>query len=263
MVRDREDGSKPVLETKEYSTPPTRNSSYGSSNSSGLTPSTLESQLYNTGSSSPEDENSPLLGESYSKLHDEDSHVASFWKHEAKTIVRYSTPMCITLLLQYSLTISSIFVVGHIGKEELGAVSLANMTAIITGYAIYQGFATCLDTLCPQAYGSGKLKLVGLHTQRLTLLLLITTIPIALIWLQAESIFRFILPKEDHAIALLAGNYLKIILYGAPGYACFEAGKRYVQAQGLFHTSLHVLLFCAPLNATLSWFFVWVQYLQF
>ena len=137
-------------------------------------------------------------------------------------------------------------------------MSLANMTAIISGYALYQGFATCLDTLCPQAYGSGKLRLVGLHTQRLTLLLLIITIPIALVWLQAETIFRFILPNEDHAVAVLAGNYLRIILWGAPGYACFEAGKRYVQAQGLFHTSLHVLLLCAPLNAVMSWFFVWV-----
>jgi MATE family multidrug resistance protein len=203
-------------------------------------------------------EESPLLGEIYSKLDNDDSHTASFWRHEAWTIVQYSTPMCLTLLLQYSLTISSIFVVGHLGKEELGAVSLANMTAIISGYAIFQGFATSLDTLCPQAYGSGKFKLVGLHMQRLTLFLLLTTIPIAMIWLQADRIFALILPREDHEIALLAGQYLRIILIGLPGYACFEAGKRYVQAQGLFHASLHVLLICAPLNAFLSWYLVWV-----
>jgi len=46
-------------------------------------------------------------------------------------------------------------------------------------------------------------------------------------------------------------------LFGAPGYAAFEAGKRFVQAQGLFSASLYVLLFCAPLNAFMNWLFVW------
>jgi len=36
----------------------------------------------------------------------------------------------------------TIFVVGHIGTDELGAVSLATMTANITGLAVYEGLAT-------------------------------------------------------------------------------------------------------------------------
>ncbi len=58
-------------------------------------------------------------------------------------------------------------------------------------------------------------------------------------------------------MAVLAGLYLKIILIGLPGYACFESAKRYLQAQGLFSASLYVLLICAPLNAFLNWLFVW------
>lgn len=58
-------------------------------------------------------------------------------------------------------------------------------------------------------------------------------------------------------MAVLAALYLKIILIGLPGYACFESGKRYLQAQGLFTASLYVLLICAPLNAFLNWLFVW------
>lgn len=199
-----------------------------------------------------------LLPAIHGKLDKDDELDVLIWHHEARTILQYSAPMCLTLLLQYSLTVSSILVVGHLGKHELGAVSLANMTAIITGYAVYQGFASSLDTLCPQAYGSGRLQLVGLHMQRLTLLLLLTTIPIAVIWLQSPRIFTLILPKNDTEIAHLAGTYLRIILIGAPGYACFEAGKRYAQAQGLFYASLQVLIVCAPLNAFMGWYFVWV-----
>ena len=89
------------------------------------------------------------------------------WQREAKVLFRYSAPLVLTFLLQYSLTIASIFTVGHLGTVELAAVSLASMTANITGYAVYQGLATSLDTLCAQAYGSGKIKLVGLQTQRM------------------------------------------------------------------------------------------------
>lgn len=179
------------------------------------------------------------------------------WQREAKVLGRYSGPLVLTFLLQYSLTVASIFTVGHLGKVELGAVSLASMTANITGYAIYQGLATSLDTLCAQAYGSGRKKLVGLQTQRMIYFLWTITIPIAIIWLCAEPILMNIVPEKD--VAVLAGLYLKIILIGAPGYACFESGKRYLQAQGLFSASLYVLLICAPLNAFMNWLFVWVR----
>ncbi|KAI1620008.1 MATE family multidrug resistance protein [Exophiala viscosa] len=177
------------------------------------------------------------------------------WQREAKVIARYSAPLMVTFLLQYSLTVASIFTVGHIGTVELGAVSLASMSANITGYAIYQGLATSLDTLCAQAYGSGRKKLVGLQMQRMIFFLWAITIPIAVVWLFAESILLRIVPEPE--VARLAGLYLKIVLIGAPGYAAFEAGKRYAQAQGLFSAALYVLLFCAPLNALMNWLFVW------
>ena len=93
--------------------------------------------------------------------------ISTTWQREAKVLARYSGPLVLTFLLQYSLTVASIFTVGHLGKVELAAVSLASMTANITGYAVYQGLATSLDTLCAQAYGSGRKKLVGLQTQRM------------------------------------------------------------------------------------------------
>ncbi|KAM0795572.1 mate-domain-containing protein [Usnea florida] len=215
-------------------------------------------------------ETSPLLGDPELPYGGQDSHenldikweeavlegkIQTTWQREAKVLGRYSGPLVLTFLLQYSLTVASVFTVGHIGKNELAAVSLASMTANITGYAIYQGLATSLDTLCAQAYGSGRKKLVGLQTQRMVLFLWTITIPIAIIWLCADKILMKIVPEQE--VALLAGRYLKIVLIGAPGYATFESAKRYLQAQGLFSASLYILLICAPLNALMNWLFVW------
>lgn len=177
------------------------------------------------------------------------------WQRETKVLAKSSGPLVLTFLLQYSLPVASIFTVGHIGKIELGAVSLASMTASITGYAVYQGLATSLDTLCAQAYGSGRPHLVGLQLQRMLYFLLLITVPISIIWAFGTQILSLIVPEKE--TARLAGLYLRVLIFGAPGYAAFESGKRYVQAQGIFSATMYILLVCAPLNAFLNWYMVW------
>ena len=121
------------------------------------------------------------------------------------------------------------------------------MTANITGYAVYQGMATALDTLCAQAYGSAKKSLVGLYFQQMVVILWLMTVPIGIVWLNSARILGAVVPDKNTAD--LAGTYLSVLLLGAPGYAAFEAGKRFVQSQGIFHATTLVLLTVAPLNA--------------
>lgn len=177
-------------------------------------------------------------------------------RQEAKLLFKYSVPLTITYLLQYSFSLVTIFVVGHIGTDELGAVSLATMTANITGYAVFEGLATSLDTLCAQAYGSGRKEQVGLHLQRMILFMLLVTIPIGAIWLCSGWILAALVPERE--LTMLAGSYLRILLASTPGYAIFEAGKRFTQAQGLFNASLFVLVISTPLNIVFNYVFVFV-----
>ena len=84
------------------------------------------------------------------------------------------------------------------------------------------------------------------------------TIPIGGLWLASPWILSRVVP--DPVVAALAGRYLSVLLLGAPGYAAFESGKRFLQAQGVFDAILWVLLIGALLNAFLNWIFVWVRY---
>lgn len=175
---------------------------------------------------------------------------------EAKLLFKYSAPLMLTYVLQYSFSLVTIFVVGRIGTDELGAVSLATMTANITGLAVYEGLATSLDTLCAQAYGLGKKEQVGLHLQRMILFMLLITLPIGVVWLCSGWILAALVPEKE--LAFMAGRYLRILLAGSPGYAVFEAGKRFTQAQGLFNASLFVLVITTPINILLNYLFVFV-----
>ncbi|GAP86366.1 putative mate efflux family protein [Rosellinia necatrix] len=181
--------------------------------------------------------------------------IETTWQREARTIGTYAPPLILTFLLQYSINITSIFTVGRLGKLELGAVTLSTMTANIFCYAFFQGLATSLDTLCAQAYGSGHKHLVGLQLQRMTYFLWLLGIPIAVLFFFAGDILRHVVPEARSAE--LAGTYLRIVIFGIPGYAAFEGGKRFVQSQGLFTATTCVLLIAAPVNMFLNWLLVW------
>jgi MATE family multidrug resistance protein len=212
--------------------------------------SVAKSQQY--GTISADDEIERLLSQNEGTVEELETTAGK----EARLLAKYSVPLMITYLLQYNFSLVTIFVVGHIGTDELGAVSLATMTANITGLAVYEGLATSLDTLCAQAYGSGRKELVGLHLQRMVLFMLLVTLPIGAIWLNSGWILAALVPEKE--LARLAGRYLSILLAGAPGYAIFEAGKRFTQAQGLFNASLFVLLIATPINVLLNYLFVFV-----
>ncbi|KAF4982783.1 hypothetical protein FZEAL_1684 [Fusarium zealandicum] len=200
-------------------------------------------------------ETSPLLppapqaGDGISK-HSSEAH--SMWA-ELKLLCQYSIPLIATYLLQYSFTVITTIVAGRLGQSDLAAASIGLTTMNIFGFTLIEGMATALDTLCAQAYGSGRLTAVGLHIQRMLVFMMVAIIPIGAFWLCSHWILPLIVPQQD--LALKAASFLRVSLIGLPGYAFFEAGKRFLQAQGQFGPGMAVLIICAPINGFFSWLF--------
>lgn len=163
-----------------------------------------------------------------------------------------------TSLLQYSLNVIALAVAGQrLGNDAVAAVSLAYSVGNCTGYVLWQGFAGALETLCSQAYGSGNHRLVGDYFHRMIALMTWMTIVVGVIWWNSEKLLLLVFrdPAMD-GIIHLAATYLKVLLIGTPGWYTFECGKRYLQAQGVFHVSVYVLAVLAPLSAFLQWLLV-------
>lgn len=183
---------------------------------------------------------------------------------EIRTIAANSFPLAITFFLQYSLIMSSLFSVGHLGKVELGAVSLGAMTASITGVAFIQGLSSCLDTLCSQAYGAGRPDLVGLYFQKGVLIVLLGLSPILAIWYRADLFLPYVVADEGEdteQLIALASTFIRTMILAMPGLTLFECGKKFLQAQNIFHASTIVLMICAPLNIVLTYTLVWNSYI--
>ncbi|KAK1996715.1 MATE efflux family protein [Colletotrichum falcatum] len=197
-------------------------------------------------------ETRPLLSDQpYQKPDTEPA--AGGWLAEAWLLCRYSLPLIATYLLQYSFTVITTMVAGHLSADDLAAASIGLTTMNIVGLAVFEGMATALDTLCAQAYGSGRLTAVGLHVQRMLVLMALATVPIGIFWVFSPSILSLFV--KQHHLAVKAGSFLRVSLIGMPGYAAFEALKRFLQAQGDFKSAMAVLIICAPLNALFSWLF--------
>lgn len=180
------------------------------------------------------------------------------FESEAKVLASYSFPLIFTFLLEQIFPMVCSLTVGHLGKNELAAVSLASMTSNIT-LAVFEGIATSLDTLCPQAYGSGRLLSVGVHLQRCIMLSMVVYVPFAVMWFYSEPLLLLVVPEKE--LIKLTAQFLRVLILGAPGYICFENLKRFLQAQGIFDAGIYVLSICAPLNILLSYLLVWNKYI--
>ncbi|XP_020271028.1 protein DETOXIFICATION 48-like [Asparagus officinalis] len=130
---------------------------------------------------------------------------------EILALSRISIPTIATGLLIYIRNLVSMVFLGHLGHIALAAGSLSTGVANITGYSIIFGMAMGMETICGQAYGAGKWNLLGLTLHRTIAILLLTSLPISLLWLNVDKILVKL--GQDIDIINLAKIYL---LYSLP-----------------------------------------------
>lgn len=175
-------------------------------------------------------------------------------RDELRLLSRYTIPIWGTHILELSLSMVSVFSLGHLGTVELAAASLAGMTANVTGYSVISGLITALDTLLPSSY-TRQPQLMGLWTQRVGVMVFSVMPFVMAVWFYADRLL--LLLGQEPEIAHKARQFLSVLALGLPGHAIFELCRRFLQAQGLMHAPTVVLLIVSPLNALANYLLVW------
>ncbi|KAL6131978.1 hypothetical protein ACLB2K_070350 [Fragaria x ananassa] len=160
---------------------------------------------------------------------------------EAYSIASIAFPMIMTGLLLYSRSMISMLFLGRLGDLALAGGSLAVGFANITGYSILSGLAMGMEPICGQAFGAKKHTLLGLCLQRTVLLLVLTSIPISLLWLNMKKLL--ILCGQDEAIAIEAQSYLLYSLPDLLAQSLLHPLRIYLRSQSITLP----LTFCATL----------------
>lgn len=175
------------------------------------------------------------------------------YSEEITHILRNSLPLIFTLLLQNLISSVSLLFVGRLGSLVLGSVTLSNVIFNAT-LVVFLGLATCLDTLCPQAFGAGNYSLVGLYFQKCIVISAIISLPISFVWIFSKPLLNLV--AKDPVVIEISSQYLKCMIGCIPGYIIFECGKKYMQAQGDFHTAQRVLFIGFPFSILTNYIFI-------
>lgn len=208
-------------------------------------------------------ENTPLLAPLIPRIREnvdfpldgcEPSTAQMYWE-ELCILLKYSLPVFGTHVFEHSMIMSSVVSIGHISTVALAAATIGFMTANVTGLSIIHGLVSTLDTMLPGAWTSDQPHLVGLWTQRMTIVVAVTLIPMFTIWFNAEPIL--LLLRQEPEVARLAGIYLKWASLGLPAYAFNCISRRYFQSQGLFDVPTRIIVAVAPINVLLNYLLVW------
>ncbi|XP_054794061.1 protein DETOXIFICATION 16-like [Prosopis cineraria] len=150
---------------------------------------------------------------------------------EGKRQVCLALPLFSVGLLQYSLqTISALFV-GHLGTLPLSAASMATSFASVTGFNLLMGLASALDTFCGQSYGAGQHHMLGIHMQRSTLVLSLSSVLLAIIWANTEPIL--VAMKQDKLISKEAGSYAHCMIPSLFAFGPLQCIMKFLQTQNI------------------------------
>ncbi|KAH6759619.1 MATE efflux family protein [Perilla frutescens var. hirtella] len=172
------------------------------------------------------------------------SHLSLALK-EFKSISNISLPMILTGLLLYSRSMITMLFLGRLGDLPLAGGALAVGFANITGYSILSGLAMGMEPICGQAFGAHRFKLLGLTLQRTTLLLLLTSIPIAFLWLNMNKLL--LLSGQDHDIAMAAQSYILFSLPDLVAQSFLHPLRIYLRSQSITMP----LTYCAAISIIL------------
>lgn len=177
---------------------------------------------------------------------------------EIVLLVNRSLPMVFAYVLQNSLSLSTVFVLGRLGSKELAAAALGNMFAAVTGWSVGMGLMTAMDTLCSQAYSSENTRhLTSIYLQRGILISTVLFVPVSILWSFSYQIL--IVLKVNKEIASLCQLYLKYLIPGILPLFYFECLKKFLQAQAIMNAPTYILLISSPINIIIMYSFVYKE----
>jgi MATE family multidrug resistance protein len=128
---------------------------------------------------------------------------------ESKSLINLAFPMVLIALILYSRSILSMLFLGYLGDLKLADGSLAIAFANIASYSVLCGLALGMKPFCYQAFGANCPKLLSITLHRTVIFLLLSLIPISLIWFNMSKILLYL--HQDPSVTHMGHRQLTAI----------------------------------------------------
>ncbi|GJM97316.1 hypothetical protein PR202_ga14235 [Eleusine coracana subsp. coracana] len=117
--------------------------------------------------------------------------------------------MCMNLTWFAKLAVTTAFL-GRLGELELAAGTLGFSFANVTGFAVLTGLCGAMEPICGQAHGAGNVGLLRRTLGMGILMLLVASVPVAVLWLKVDAVLLLFGQRPD--IAATARVYVLCLL---------------------------------------------------
>ncbi|CAN1232444.1 Protein DETOXIFICATION 40 [Linum perenne] len=170
---------------------------------------------------------------------------------ESKLLFYLAAPAVIVYMINYLMSMSTQIFAGHLGNLELAAASLGNTGIQVFAYGLMLGMGSAVETLCGQAYGAQKYKMLGVYLQRSTVLLTLTGLLLTVMYIFSKPILIFL--GESPEIASAAAVFVYGLIPQIFAYAVNFPIQKYLQAQSIVAPSAYISVFTLGIHVVLSY----------
>ena len=143
-------------------------------------------------------------------------------------LFRIALPICVSYFNQFAVFQIALRYAGTLlGIEALAGASMGMMYCNCFGFSFIFGMTNALDTLLFQAHGNDpKSPLIMLYIQRSVFILLLMTLPVAVLWCFAAPVLRLTGQKPE--VAAMGGTYIYYNLANLPLGILYEILRKFL-----------------------------------
>ncbi|KAK0580244.1 hypothetical protein LWI29_038481 [Acer saccharum] len=170
---------------------------------------------------------------------------------ELKLLFPLAAPAVLVYLINNAMSLSTRVFCGHLGNLELAAASLGNSGIQLLAYGLMLGMGSAVETLCGQAYGAHRYDMLGIYLQRATIVLLLTGIPMTLIYILSNPILTLL--GEPAAVSSAAAVFIYGLIPQIFAYAVNFPIQKFLQAQSIVAPSAYISAATLVVHLFLSW----------
>ncbi|XP_060192565.1 protein DETOXIFICATION 40-like [Lycium barbarum] len=179
---------------------------------------------------------------------------SAFWI-EFQLLFRLAAPAVAVYIINNAMSMSTRIFSGQLGNLQLAAASLGNQGIQLCAYGLMLGMGSAVETLCGQAYGANRYEMLGVYLQRSTIVLSLTGIPLAVVYLFSKNILLAL--GESKLVASEAAIFVYGLIPQIFAYAVNFPIQKFLQSQSIVAPSAFISLGTLFVHLLLSWIVVY------
>nr|XP_011470328.1 PREDICTED: protein TRANSPARENT TESTA 12-like [Fragaria vesca subsp. vesca] len=177
------------------------------------------------------------------------------WKETVK-LWRIGGPIAFTIICNFGTNSVSTMFVGHIGNLELSAVSISLSVISTFSFGFLLGMGSALETLCGQAFGAGRVNMLGIYMQRSWIILWTTCIILTPLYCFSAPILKLL--GQDADVSDLAGTFTVYVIPQLFSLSINFPCQKFLQAQSKVLVLAWIAFIALMIHIGLLYLFIYV-----